>query len=170
MSAICESFLTASTLLNFRLYVLRHHVKAAWHVAPQDRIKLHWQRMWELTFTLTGAVRGRFSIPYGAFLIHVTKPNIYTLTSILFRNFLPFLEYFRFGKSPQNSSEWEDQKKSEFEVFCWMYLSAYIISAFFFFWQGFDVFKPSVVDGSLSGMCAVISSWTGFKSVGLFQH
>lgn len=32
------------------------------------------------------------------------------------------------------------------------------------------LFNPCVVDGSLSGMCAVISSRTGFKSVGLFQH
>lgn len=55
---------------------------------------------------------------------------------------------------------------------CWMYLSAYIMSAFL---GGGEVdmqrlFNPCVVDGSLSGMCAVISSPTGFKSVGLFQH
>lgn len=37
-------------------------------------------------------------------------------------------------------------------------------------WGMQRVFNPCVVDGSLSGMCAVISSPTGFKSVGLFQH
>lgn len=60
-------------------------------------------------------------------------------------------------------------QKSKTETRSCIHLSAYITS----FWQRFEIqqlFNPWVVDGSLSRTCAVISSWTGFKSVGFSQN
>lgn len=70
----------------------------------------------------------------------------------------------------ENSSKHEDQD-AEVEVMLDVFKCIHYVC--FFLGGGVDMqrlFNPCVVDGSLSGMCAVISSPTGFKSVGLFQH